>query len=94
MAAYRDLQPRMAAIGATCVYLSHPPQWFAKAAKAAGGAPCVVNVKGMGPDDTPVLVTLAELERLTAAARQVEDLRVLMPDRMGVAADGGEYGRQ
>lgn len=88
MAAYQALQPRMAAIGATCIYLGKPPGWFAKAAKAATAMPVVVNVKGVGPDDTPVLLTLAELERLTAAARQVEGLTVLMPDRMGIAADG------
>ena len=88
MAAYQALQPRMAAIGATCIYLSKPPGWFAKAAKATGGGPVVVNVKGTPPDSTPVLLTLAELERLTAAARQVEGLTVLMPDRMGVAATG------
>ena len=73
MAAYQALQPRMAAIGATCIYLSKPPAWFAKAAKAAGAMPVVVNCKGTPPDSTPVLLTLAELERLTAAARQVED---------------------
>lgn len=68
MAAYRALQPRMAAIGATCIYLSKPPAWFAKAVKAAGAAPVVVNVKGLDPDVTPVLLTLADLERLHQAA--------------------------
>ena len=68
MAAYRALQPRMAAIGATCIYLSKPAAWFAKAVKAAGAAPVVVNCKGMDADSTPVLITLTELERLHAAA--------------------------
>ena len=69
MAAYQALQPRMAAIGATCIYLSKPPAWFAKAARAAAATPVVVNVKGMDADSTPVLVTLAELERLHQAAK-------------------------
>ncbi len=68
MAAYRALQPRMAALGATCIYLSKPPAWFTKAVKAAAGTPVLVNVKGLDPDVTPVLVTLAELERLHQAA--------------------------
>lgn len=68
MAAYRALQERIAAAGAGCIYLSKPPGWFAKAAKAATGAPLVVNCKGLGPDETPVLLTLAELERLQRAA--------------------------
>ena len=80
MAAYQSLQPRIAAAGATCVYLSKPPGWFGKIIKASTGAPVVVNVKGMGPDDTPVVVTLAELERLQRAAAAVEDLQVLTPD--------------
>ena len=90
MAAYRDLQERIARAGATCIYLSAPPQWFGKAVRAAAGVPVVVNVKGMGPDDTPVLVTLAELERLQAAARTVEELRVLAPDALGLPADGAK----
>lgn len=88
MAAYQALQPRIAAAGATCIYLSKPPGWFAKVVKAAMAAPVVVNVKGMAPDDTPVIITLAQLEALQAAAAQVAALAVLMPDRMGIAADG------
>ena len=68
MAAYQALQPRIAAAGATCIYLSKPPGWFAKAAKAAAAGPVVVNCKGVAPDETPVLLTLAELERLQRAA--------------------------
>ena len=80
MAAYRALQERIAAAGAMCIYLSKPPGWFAKAAKAATGGPVVCNVKGIEPDATPVLVSLAELERLQRAAAAVEDLQVLTPD--------------
>ena len=68
MAAVRDLLPRARALGATCIYLGKPPGWFAKAAKAAAGGPVVVNVKGMDADITPVLLSLAELERLQRAA--------------------------
>ena len=63
-----------------CIYLSKPPGWFAKAAKAATGGPVVCNCKGIEPDATPVLVSLAELERLQRAAAAVEDLQVLTPD--------------
>ena len=69
MAAYRELQPRMAAIGATCIYLSKPAAWFAKAVKAAVATPVLINCKGVDADSTPVLITLADLERLHAAAR-------------------------
>lgn len=82
MAAYQALQPRIARAGATCIYLGKPPGWFAKAAKAATAAPVVVNCKGIGPDDTPVLLSLAELERLQRLAVQVDALQVLMPDRL------------
>ena len=82
MAAYRDLQHRAAALGAGMVYQSKPAQWLVKAARAATGAPVVVNVKGMAADDTPVIVTLVELERLQRAAAQVEALAVLMPDKV------------
>ena len=68
MAAYQALQPRLARAGATCIYLSKPPGWFAKAAQAAAGGPVVMNCKGVAPDATPVLLTLAELERLQRAA--------------------------
>ena len=88
MAAARDLLPRAQALGAGMVYQGQPAGWLLKAARAATGAPVVVNVKGIDADSTPVLLTLAELERLTAAAAQVEALRVMMPDKMGVAADG------
>ena len=89
MAAYRDLQHRAAALGAGMVYQSQPAQWLVKAARAATGAPVLINVKGMAADDTPVLVSLAELERMQRAVAQVEALAVLMPDKVGIAADGG-----
>ena len=48
-----------------------------------------MNCKGVAPDATPVLLTLADLERLQRLAAQVEGLAVLMPDRFGgLAADG------
>lgn len=90
MAAYRALQERIGAAGATCIYLGKPPGWFAKAAKAASGAPVVVNCKGVAADDTPVLLTLVQLEALQRAAREVEAIAVLMPDKLGMAADGNE----
>ena len=83
MAAYQALQPRIAAAGATCIYLGAPPGWFAKAARAAAAGPVVVNCKGIGPDETPVLLSLAELERLQRMAAQVDALLVLMPDKLG-----------
>lgn len=88
MAAYRQLQERIAAAGATCVYLGKPPKWMQRAARAAVAGPVVVNCKGIDADGTPVLLTLAELERLQRAAAQVDALLVLMPDRVGAAADG------
>ena len=87
MAAYQALQPRMAAVGATCIYLSKPPAWFAKAVRASAGGPVVVNVKGVGPDDTPVLLSLAELERLTRAAARLECIEALTPFDLGCRGD-------
>ena len=48
----------------------------------------MVNVKGMDADSTPVLVSLAELERLHRLAGQVEGLAVLMPDKLGIVSAG------
>ena len=83
MAAYRDLASRAAALGAGLVYQGQPAGWLVRAARAATGAPVVVNVKGIDADSTPVLVSLAELERLQRAAAQVDTLLVLMPDALG-----------
>jgi hypothetical protein len=88
MAAYQALQPRIARAGGTCIYLSKPSGWFAKAAKAAGGAPVVVNCKGIAADATPVLLTLAHLEALQRAAATVDALKVLTPDKLGIVTDG------
>ena len=70
MAAYRDLEPRAAALGAGMIYQGQPAGWLLKAARAATGAPVVVNCKGIAPDATPVLISLAELERLQQAAKE------------------------
>ena len=88
MAAYKDLAARAAALGAGLVYQGQPAGWLVRAARAAAGMPVVVNVKGLAADDVPVLVSLAELERLQRAAAQVDTLLVLMPDKLGVTADG------
>ena len=68
MAAYKDLERRAAALGAGMIYQGQPAQWLVRAAHTAKVLPVVVNVKGIDADATPVLVTLAELERLTRAA--------------------------
>ena len=92
MAAYRDLAGRAAALGAGMVYQGQPAGWLVRAARAATAAPVVVNVKGMDADSTPVLVSLAELERLHRLAGQVEGLAVLMPDKLGIVSDGASAG--
>ena len=50
------------------VYQGTPAAWLLRAARAATGAPIVINVKGIDADNTPVLLTLADLERLQRAA--------------------------
>ena len=68
MASMRDIEDRAARLGCTIIYQSHPAEWLKKAARAATGSPVLLNVKGISPDSTPVLITLAELERLQRAA--------------------------
>ena len=92
MAAYKDLAARAAALGAGLVYQGQPAGWLVRAARAAAGAPVVVNVKGIDADGTPVLLSLAELERLQRAAAQVDTLLVLTPDALGIAAAGASGG--
>ena len=55
-------------------YQGSPAAWLTNAARlAAQGVPVIVNTKGVAADSTPCIVTLAELERLAAAAgHQVE----------------------
>ena len=65
MAAHTDLARRKQAIGAGEVYLSDPPAWFRRLLDQAHGAPLLVNVRGKNADDCPIVVTLAEFERLT-----------------------------
>ena len=73
------------------VYQGQPAGWLVRAARAAAGMPVVVNVKGIDADSTPVLVTLSELERLHRLAAQVDALLVLMPDKLGTAAENLGY---
>ena len=64
MASHHDLAKRVDAIGAAEIYLSQPPKWFTDIA-AHASTPIVVNCKGLAADSTPVVLTLAEYERLT-----------------------------
>ncbi len=62
MASVRDILPRAERLGAGVVYQGAPAAWLLKAARA--GAPVVINCKGVAASDTPVIITLAEYERL------------------------------
>ena len=90
MAAYKDLAARAAALGAGLVYQGQPAGWLVRAARAATATPIVVNVKGIDADSTPVMVSLAELERLHRLAALVDDMAVLMPDALGLPAGLGQ----
>ena len=69
MASVADLLARADAVAAVVTYRGEVPAWFASACDVAKqGTPVVINVKGRKPDDVPVVLTLAALERLTAAA--------------------------
>lgn len=69
MAAVADLLGRASDLGAEVIYQGAPPRWLQLAAQTArDGVPVIVNVKGVAPDSTPVLLTLAEYERLTRQA--------------------------
>ena len=67
MAAHADLAKRADAIGAAEVYLATPPKWFTDLA-AHASTPIVVNCKGLAADSTPVVLTLAEYEKLCKVA--------------------------
>lgn len=69
MAAVADLLPRATALAAVVTYQTAPAAWLTNAARiAATGHAVIVNCKGVSADQTPCIVSLAELERLTAAA--------------------------
>lgn len=69
MASVRDLVGRADAVGGSVTYNGNPPAWLKNAARlAVQGVPVVINCKGVGADQTPCIVSLAELERLTRAA--------------------------
>ena len=63
MAAHADLAERVKAIDGAEIYLSHPPRWFTDIA-AHASTPIVINCKGLAADSTPVVITLAEYEKL------------------------------
>lgn len=86
MAAMRDILVRAEKLGATAVYFSHAPKWLTNAAQAALAGPVIVNVKGLPADQTPCIVTLAELERLAGTrpaldGATAEELAILAPDK-------------
>ena len=86
MAAMKDILGRAEKLGATAMYFSQPPKWLTNAARAALASPVIVNVKGLAPDQTPCIVTLAELERLAGTRPALEgatadELAILAPDK-------------
>lgn len=87
MAAMRDIQARAEKLGATALYFSNAPRWLMNAQRSALAAPVVVNIKGVAPDATPVIVSLAELERLAGRhaaleGASAEEMAVLAPDKL------------
>lgn len=86
MAAWRDIETRVMRLGGTALYFGAAPKWLANAGRAAHAGPVILNVKGVAPDSTIVLTTLAEYERL-AGTRPVlegasaEEMAILAPDR-------------
>jgi hypothetical protein len=97
MAAMRDIQGRAIKLGATATYMTKAPRWLTNAARAALAGPVIINIKGTPPDSTPVLVTLAELERLAGTRSALEgatadELAILAPDMPSLSQTipGGE----
>ncbi len=69
MASVRDILGRADAVGGVVTYQGSPAAWLTNAARlAAQGLVVVVNTKGIAPDATPCIITLAALEKLRAAA--------------------------
>lgn len=64
MAAIRDILQRAERLGA---------------AVAAAGTPAIINCKGVATDLAPVLLTLAEYERLTRAAQLLVNAELAQP---------------
>jgi hypothetical protein len=76
MASQFDLGPRIEALQATGLivtseYRGTPPQWLVSA--LADVDVHIVNCKGIGADDTIVMVRLGKLEQLIAAATAPTD---------------------
>lgn len=86
MAAWRDIETRVMRLGGTALYFGAAPKWLANAGRAAHAGPVILNVKGVAPDSTIVLTTLAEYERLAGTKPVLEgaspaELAILAPDR-------------
>jgi hypothetical protein len=88
LATMRDIQARALRLSATVTYMTKAPVWLIKALRAARAGPVVINIKGTPADSTPVLLTLAQLERLAGTKHALdgataEELAILAPDRAG-----------
>lgn len=73
MASSFDLAPRLAALQAAGLtvasdYKGAPAQWLATALDGTDAR--VKNCKGIGADDTVVMIRLSKLEELIAAGRE------------------------
>lgn len=73
MASQFDLAPRLAALQAqgltvTSNYMGSPARWLQRALDDVDLR--VINVKGIGADDVPVMVRLAFLERILATVEE------------------------
>ena len=87
MASWRDLETRVMRLGGTALYFGVEPKWLTHARRAAHAGPVVLNIKGVPPDSTIVLTTLAEYERLAGTrpaleGATAEELAILAPDKV------------
>lgn len=64
MASWIDLADRIANIGGDAHYIGDPAKWLLAIVEKAQEHPQVLNVKGIGPEETVCVIPLAAFEQL------------------------------
>ena len=68
MASWHDLKARCDRIGAGATYIGTPAHWLLGIVKDVQTKPVILNVKGVGAEQTVIVTTLTHYEELRMAA--------------------------